>query len=468
MKMFLKNGSFLLAVLVVLIQQVILAASTFSIALAGGSVAAGDFSSAKSEILQFFGLALAAYVVSSVSEIFSVKAQNQIWHRYLFESVNHFCSDIRLSSEKNRRAINQWVSSEALSTLQAAVPFYIGLVSTLLNILLTTGVFFISLGLLTGCAVGVSLIISLALVVLARTQINNLASETQKSKMSALLNIDSLIVSGQFGTASMARAQASNFTSRANLFYRATERYNKLEQVIACAPIILSVSIVSIAVYLLDSSAAAQLGVLVALLPRSLQLFGSVHSLSMYLSHLLMMNKKIHNLKLFVSQLERQDLEGQLTPPGLRVTDTHTQQALSIDGLISLVSGRPHTVGRILISGDNGSGKSSLLKILKTHCDDAVLVTPGARFNGDLGELSTGQAQIAELKSLLSSPEQVILLDEWDANLDVSNKRVLDALIEGVSSKHLVVEVRHGAVLQADKIKTIEPHVLEHPLGTSK
>lgn len=452
MKMFIKNRLFKLSILVIFIQQIILAASTWSIALAGASVATGKFYEAKTEILSFFGLALAAYVVSSISEILSVKAQNQIWHQYLFNSVTKFCSDISLSSEKNRRSMNQWISSEALSTIQSAVPFYVNFISTTLNIVLTTSVFFLSLGVLIGSIIGVSLIISLALVALAKTKITTLANEVQKNKISALLNLDSLIVNGQFGTVAMARSQREKFISKASFYYGATERYNKLEQAIACTPIILSVFIVSTAIYFTNESSIAQLGILVALLPRSLQLFGSVHSLSMYLSHLVMMGQKIKNLNDFITGLEKQNLENQIDLKKILITNTSTGHNLSIEDLFLIISQEPSPHGRILITGRNGSGKSSLLKTLKSQHDNSILYTPGAHFNEELSSCSTGQLQILELHSLLKSSEKVILLDEWDANLDTKNKTKINSIIDEIALKSFVIEVRHShSFVKADE-----------------
>ncbi|MFK7701371.1 hypothetical protein [Pseudomonas caspiana] len=442
--MFIRNRFFIICLIVTGVQQLVLAASTWSIALAGSSVSVGDLAKGKIEILIFFFLALVAYLVSSIGEIFSVKAQNQIWNSYVFKSVEVFCSDIGLSSEKNRRSINQWLSSEALSTIQAAVPFYINILSMVLNVVLTLGVFFFSLGVWIGSAVGVSLIVSLVLVYVSKSKINSLASEVQSSKISALLDIDGLIVNGMFGTTLMGASEGGKFSSKAKSFYGFAERYNKLEQMVACAPIVISVTIVTASIYFFGSSSHVELGVLVALLPRSLQLFGSVHSLSLYLSHFILMRQKIRNLLSFVSSLDKQDLSRQLSREKISIQDVNSQKKYSINELMDLVSSESVQPARLLVSGDNGSGKSSLLKILKGLYKESILVTPGARFCGEFNEVSTGQAQIAELKLLLNSIQKIILLDEWDANLDVTNRRNINSVISKISLENLVVEVRHS------------------------
>ncbi len=417
----------------------------------------GDFLKVKQEVIAFFGLALAAYVVSSISEMFSVKAQNQIWEKYLINTVHDFCSDLSLSSEKNRRLMNQWISSEALSTIQATVPFYVSMTSTVLNIVLTTVVFYLALGFLIGSAVGMSLIISLILVISARKKIATTATEVQTSKIAALVGLDSLVVNGHFGTPAMVTAENIKFSSRAGNFFAATQFYVKLEQLVACVPIVISVLIVCIALSLVDSKAFIQYGALVALLPRTLQLFGSVHSLSMYLSHFLMVRQKIHNLNTFSTTLERQSFQDQIDTGRLQILDVARNQRYSYEFFLKMLKENELTRGRLLVVGDNGVGKSSLLKLVKAHRTKAILVTPGARFGKRDDAVSTGQAQVAELLDLLNEDADVLLLDEWDANLDQTNRLIIDSFIMDVSQYKLVIEVRHGHLLiEGESLKNNE------------
>lgn len=40
--------------------------------------------------------------------------------------------------------------------------------------------------------------------------------------------------------------------------------------------------------------------------------------------------------------------------------------------------------------------------------------------------------------------DQVFLLDEWAANLDVVNRELLNLVVEKIAQNNLVYEVRHG------------------------
>lgn len=105
--------------------------------------------------------------------------------------------------------------------------------------------------------------------------------------------------------------------------------------------------------------------------------------------------------------------------------------------------------GRFTVRGANGSGKSTLLVAMKkAYGEAAVYIPPTA------GELtwrhahrnqSTGQRMRAVLEEACSAAKEFkyLLLDEWDANLDKSNKQELDAMLTRMGQRFVVVEVRH-------------------------
>lgn len=113
----------------------------------------------------------------------------------------------------------------------------------------------------------------------------------------------------------------------------------------------------------------------------------------------------------------------------------------SLDGLLNLP-------GRHTIRGENGAGKSALLLRLKEARAERATYIP-ASHDLDVGGLdldqSTGQRAKGSLIEILrqdSSP--VMLLDEWDANLDANNRALLSEVIQRESLKRCIVEVVHG------------------------
>lgn len=103
--------------------------------------------------------------------------------------------------------------------------------------------------------------------------------------------------------------------------------------------------------------------------------------------------------------------------------------------------------GRITLQGDNGSGKTSLLLSFKAkHGIEAFYLPPKHEliFKSGRNRASTGQTTrkiLEEIRENIQSP--VILLDEWDANLDRKNRDEMSLLIDQLAAKKCVVEVLH-------------------------
>lgn len=103
--------------------------------------------------------------------------------------------------------------------------------------------------------------------------------------------------------------------------------------------------------------------------------------------------------------------------------------------------------GRLTLRGENGSGKSTLLMLMKDALQNRAFFLPThsqLSFSSDLDKYSTGEALKKRLEEILGRVSaDVLLLDEWDANLDNDNKEALSQLIDKISAEKCVIEVRH-------------------------
>lgn len=107
-----------------------------------------------------------------------------------------------------------------------------------------------------------------------------------------------------------------------------------------------------------------------------------------------------------------------------------------------------NSTGRFTITGQNGSGKTTLLYYLLEELKERAIFVPTSPRELDwitkLENLSTGQ-QIYNILSteIIAESTKVILLDEWDANLDYKNKIEIDCLIDQLSQHQVIIEVIH-------------------------
>lgn len=103
--------------------------------------------------------------------------------------------------------------------------------------------------------------------------------------------------------------------------------------------------------------------------------------------------------------------------------------------------------GRITLRGENGAGKSTLLMLIKNSLLDRAFFLPTQNqlsFVSETNKYSTGESLRNRLLEILERVEvDVLLLDEWDANLDKENQERLSLLIDQLAEKKCVIEVRH-------------------------
>lgn len=103
--------------------------------------------------------------------------------------------------------------------------------------------------------------------------------------------------------------------------------------------------------------------------------------------------------------------------------------------------------GRITLRGENGSGKSTALILVKNGLGDRAFLLPThnqLNFASEKNKYSTGESLRMRLTEILEKVDvDVLLLDEWDANLDMDNREKLSKLIDEIAEKKCVIEVRH-------------------------
>lgn len=107
--------------------------------------------------------------------------------------------------------------------------------------------------------------------------------------------------------------------------------------------------------------------------------------------------------------------------------------------------------GRLCIRGPNQSGKSTISNLLKQEFMDAIYIPTNSKlfFKSTFGlAVSTGQKMLYQLEELFMLVSQdgnskVIILDEWDANLDNATLLKVSNLIDNIAKNHKIVEIRH-------------------------
>ena len=253
-----------------------------------------------------------------------------------------------------------------------------------------------------------------------------------------------------------------------------------------------------------DVKDAALLIALAATLPRQIELSYSVHNLAAGWNDLLAIWTRMNGAcnamhaqadAQFESRIKMQNLQLSYTPPG---TAPEAATLLSMATFEAACTMLPQLQrGVVQVRGSNGAGKSTLLAALKQRFGSSAYYWPtstklafefsaaevaakeeasdgGPDEAGDAAEdddndgattaqstaqstapstaqsaekitgFSSGERQLQSLTEIVrQTSAQVYLLDEWDANLDASNRAVAQRLIDELAARSLVIEISH-------------------------
>jgi ABC-type bacteriocin/lantibiotic exporter with double-glycine peptidase domain len=212
---------------------------------------------------------------------------------------------------------------------------------------------------------------------------------------------------------------------------------------VACLPVITAVLAVVAMLVIPGAYTAAAIGTLVAILPRSLQLFGNIHSLTMYLSQYYLIRRKVRNLDEFIETLDKNDFSTKVSYSSLRIINAMTGDTESPEEFERLVLNGGISSGRFCITGPNGAGKSSMLKTFKSQSHDSTLLLPDVNLGVAQENRSTGESRVHQVMLALESESSIVMLDEWDANLDSRNRKTLNSVIDEFAKIKLIIEVKH-------------------------
>lgn len=144
-----------------------------------------------------------------------------------------------------------------------------------------------------------------------------------------------------------------------------------------------------------------------------------------------------------VKWAKMQMFPGNATAPETQVSLSAPRYIQSPDDLLSQAT----SSGRVTIRGENGCGKSTALLMVKNALAQRAFFLPthsSLSFEAETNKYSTGESLRNRLLEILEKVDaEVLLLDEWDANLDADNKEQLSQLIDQLAVNKCVIEVRH-------------------------
>lgn len=370
-------------------------------------------------------------------------AQLSYLNEYIRSNYNH---PTHWRNQSSRLERHDTMCRGGQDSILATVYFLSDFTATGLNIILNTVAIILVTDVMLGIVIALAGLLGLGIIHLAGTKI----SETSRNEMLAdnALNAhlskswDNIVLGNQF------------FFDRWNtcfndLFLKSEvaslETVNKREWAISLAGMLTNGLVLGTALLLAwthRETAGFVLAILV-MLPRSLQIVMHIQIIQTYLAQWKRLEERLTITHESVLEPKPNDLSHLIQENNITIKMNNTvYSAREIEHLLD-----HHKAGRFTITGENGTGKSILLLKLKNKFRFSAIYLP-AQHELMLPEtgrsLSTGEIALASLSDLQASNCNILLLDEWDANLSAENRAVLDQTIHQLSLGRIVVEIRHS------------------------
>lgn len=441
-----KNVGYLLIFLI--LQQVIVASSTLWIVRLSQNVVSG--SEFYLNLTLYITSLILPYFPAAIMSIFLVKWEQSLIKNYIYLYINANTHDTNLWSDKKKR--EEYISAvnhEGSRTISQAVEYYFGLASAGMNTVFNILVIAFLIDYLFIASYAFSIALSLYLIKVQNKSNINFALKAQKSRINLGKSILSSWDNVVLGNAYNHKIWKKNLDERIQHSVKDNVASTVFREVISIGISLVtflpSIALAAYGMYSHKNDPVALAGLLV-IMPRLFLILSYTYNLLYLVMQFGSMKTRLSTILNASTFNKTENLSHYLPRIDWSSIELHENQNKVSSSLTSLINSL-QVPGRITIRGKNGGGKSSLLLELKRIFKEEAFYLPSQnQLHFAFGEVdkSTGELVREQLEEIESQVEsRIILLDEWDANLDMINQKQLSQLIDKISHTKRVVEVRH-------------------------
>jgi ABC-type multidrug transport system fused ATPase/permease subunit len=178
---------------------------------------------------------------------------------------------------------------------------------------------------------------------------------------------------------------------------------------------------------------------LLATIPRQLNMLTTFRSVFQNLAAYIGFEAKfkvIHE----TAAIEESAYQDQIKLQKIKIEERHYESLTVLEDRIQRL--KP---GRYEIRGENGSGKSTLLLHLNATLNRSFYLPsmPNLAITESETSGSSGEKLLRHIDYLRAGEDQILLLDEWDANLDSANLLRTEQVLDELAKSKVIIEVRH-------------------------
>lgn len=452
MKNMLVNKFILLAITCSIIQQAIVGCTTLFITeIAKSSISLTDL---WIWVVLFVTCLFAVYIPSSFGLFFIEKSKFVILEKYSHAYTDSLYGKSVFRSSvilKNKRFA--FLTNEAYITINEFCDFLWHFVGCFLNIIFNVFAFCFAIDKKMLLMYVLSLFLSFVVTIVFKKIISKQSKAVQGDRVEVanLLQTswDNIIIGNIYNYKiweKKLKEHIKKLSSTSSFLISSIEIVSGLGSVLSMVPIFV-INYVFIR-QCIDDGNNVRMVVLMATFPRQIQSMQNISTLVQMFLHWTSIYTKLNGLKDSSLPIDSGDLtnyQGSIEWEKIKFKIDNTEfSAKSVDEFMGYLPGK----GRVTLYGENGSGKTTVFLKVKEFLKDDSFYFPcysdlvfKKTFNSSL---STGEKIIASLDEVIKKVNfKVLLIDEWDANLDYVNKMKISEKIDFIAKNKTVVEIRH-------------------------
>jgi predicted ATPase len=480
------------------IEAALAALTTWLVIKAGQDLANEDF------LIADFGWIVlaqsASYVVGTVSWVYAERAGFGAFGRYMLQFARENRSDARLFGDTvQREKVEPFLTNEAFHIFFEVVYELEADLKLFFSLLFNTIVLGVAIDAGLPVVYGLAFVALLALQYFARHWLAKTYADNQRATNSMTARTYTAWDNITSGNRYNFRVWHAGFKQRLRGALAAQIRAILAKEGVAAVGGIFSLVVIFAYLAYVAGHNAQDTALLIALaatLPKQIELSYSVHSLASGWNDLLAIWTRMAGAcnamqpqadPQFTARIKMNLLQLSYTAPASPVTATHATPLplASFEAACAMLAQLQR--GVVQVRGGNGSGKSTLLAALKHHLgsqayywptstklayefaaaeakaaeeedteDEAALqedtataqaiavASPVKTAAPTSNGFSSGERQLQSFTEIVRKTDaQIYLLDEWDANLDASNRAAAQRLIDELAARSLVIEISH-------------------------
>ena len=435
------NRHLQVALLFLLIQQIIVASSTYFIARLAQSLTEESISIL---YMVLFAVSLVAVYVPAYFCVTNTERAKYDAHKLYNDNFHtvFLGKTYLLSNDELQSTATTTLAQESNYTLETVIDSIFDISALVLNVLFNVLViaWFLDGTLLLGYAVGI--IFASTFVHFRRHTLKTAAKTDQQSRLNLTAKLfdswDNVVISNKHNYTLYNNIVQKSFATAKNNSVKSTS-IQHINSSLGMIILMLPVFLVTAFIFNKNWHDAATMAVLIATLPRQIQLLQMCYALIGYHTSIGVIKTMLDGI-LEVLQPTVVNLDKYIQADQIRVKQT---------GDIFDSTQLPKQ-GRVTLVGNNGVGKSCMLLKLKEDYQEQAYYLPAKHnlyfnYKSDKAHKgSTGQQLIKQIQEIREDDRsRIVMLDEWDAHLDRENTQIIDQYLDELAQTRLVIEVRH-------------------------